>query len=190
MSRTNPELQGFIRQFSLPDIVQFLSSASKTGKLGLTASGAEATGSIFFDGGTVVHAELGASEGEEAFFELMRWKEGSFEFLPGETSSKSSVQKHSAMLLMEGARRSDEWGLLSEQIPDTRLVPEFILPHESETGRQITLNTREWMVLAKVDGRRSLEEIAHESGLSEYHVCRLLYPLLTNQLIRLREPSR
>ncbi|HEY7698391.1 MAG TPA: hypothetical protein VIE88_08235, partial [Vicinamibacteria bacterium] len=81
------------------------------------------------------------------------------------------------------------WGILEEQIPDTNLVPEFVLPEESQTGKQITLNTSEWMVLAKVDGKRSLKEIARDSGLSEYHTCRLLYPLVANRLIRLREPS-
>jgi Domain of unknown function (DUF4388) len=185
----NVELQGSIRQFSLPDIVQFLSTSAKTGKLGLINGGSGASGAIFFQNGTVLHAEAGAREGEEAFFELMRWTSGSFDFVPGETTSKASIGQHSAILLLEGARRSDEWGILSEKIPDTALVPEFVLPDESQTGKQITLNTSEWMVLAKIDGQRSLEAIARESGLSEYHICRLLYPLLANNLIRLREPS-
>jgi hypothetical protein len=189
MSATDPEveLQGSIRQFSLADIVQFLTAASKTGKLALALEADR--GAIFFENGAVIHAELGAREGEEAFFDLVRRKEGSFEFLPGVASPKKSVRQHSAILLMEGVRRSDEWGILEEQIPDTNLVPEFVLPEESQTGKQITLNTSEWMVLAKVDGKRSLKEIARDSGLSEYHTCRLLYPLVANRLIRLREPS-
>lgn len=186
-SGPNVELQGSIRQFSLADIVQFLSAAAKTGKLDLVLE--TDRGSIFFDNGAVIHAELGAKEGEEAFFDLMRCTEGSFEFLHGETSAKKSVRQHSAILLMEGARRSDEWGILEEQIPDTNLVPEFVLPEGGQTGKQITLNTSEWMVLSKVDGKRSLKDIALDSGLSEYHTCRLLYPLIRNRLIRLREPS-
>jgi len=189
MSATDPnvELQGSIRQFSLADVVQFLGAAAKTGKLELVLEADR--GSIFFENGAVIHAELGAREGEEAFFELMRRTEGSFEFLHGVTSPKKSVRQHSAILLMEGARRSDEWGILEEQIPDTNLVPEFVLPEGSQTGKQITLNTSEWMVLAKVDGKRSLKEIALDSGLSEYRTCRLLYPLIRNRLIRLCEPS-
>lgn len=188
-TQQNVELSGSIRQFSLPDIVQFLSASSKTGKLGLLDGVSGVSGTIYFQDGAVRHAEAGASEGEEAFFELMRWTSGNFEFVPGETSSKASVQQHSAILLMEGARRSDEWGLLSERIPDTDLIPEFVLPDEKQAGKQITLNTSEWMVLAKIDGQRSLKAIARESGLSEYHICRLLYPLLSNDLIRLRQPS-
>ena len=189
MSESDPhvELQGSIRQFSVPDVVQFLCGHSKTGSLALAFG--ESNGSIFFDGGAVVHAELGPREGEEAFFELMSRMEGSFEFVPGERSSKKSVRQHTTILLLEGARRSDERELLEEQIPDTNLVPEFVLPEEGQTGKQVTLNTSEWMVLAKIDGERSVKQIALDSGLSEYHTCRLLYPLVRNRLIRLREPS-
>ena len=187
-SSRDVELQGSIRQFTLADIVQFLSTSRKTGKLGLIHSDTGRAGSIYFDSGVMVHAEASGKEGEEAFFELMRWTEGGFAFLPGVTAQRSTVRQNSAILLLEGARRSDEWGMLAEQIPDTGLVPEFILPDDSQTGQQITLNTSEWMVLAKVDGKRSLSDIARESGLSEYQVCRLLYPLVTNKLIRLREP--
>ena len=188
-TRSNVELSGSLRQFTLPDVVQFLSSSSKTGRLGLTQESSGAVGAIYFQKGAVLHAESGGREGEEAFFDLMGWKSGSFEFVPGETTSRDSVKKHSAVLLMEGARRSDEWELLAEKIPDTRLIPEFVMPDDSQAGKQITLNTSEWMVLAKIDGQRSLAEIARESGLSEYQVCRLLYPLVTNNLLRLREPS-
>ena len=183
----NVELQGSIRQFSVPDVVQFLCGHSKTGKLGLSLP--DSRGAIFFDNGAVIHAELGSSAGEDAFFELMRRIEGSFEFAPGERTREKSIHQHTQILLLEGARRMDERDLLQEAIPDTRLVPEFVAPEEGQTGRQVTLNTSEWMVLAKIDGRRSVKQIALDSGLSEYHTCRLLYPLVKNRLIRLREPS-
>jgi Domain of unknown function (DUF4388) len=186
-SDRNVELQGSIRQFSVPDVVQFLCGHSKSGKLALAFS--DSRGSIFFEDGTVIHAELGPRDGEEAFFELMSRGEGNFEFVPGERTSKKSVRQHTTILLLEGARRSDERELLEEQIPDTNLVPEFVPPDEGQTGKQVTLNTSEWMVLAKIDGQRSVKQIALDSGLSEYHTCRLLYPLVRNRLIRLREPS-
>ncbi len=187
-SGPNVELRGSIRQFSVGDVVQFLCGHGKTGKLALEFG--DSKGSIFFDGGTVVHAELESREGEDAFFEMMSRTEGSFEFLPGETTSMKSVRMHTTILLLEGARRSDERELLEEQIPDTHLVPEFVPPEENLAGKQITLNTSEWMVLAKIDGRRSVKQIALESGLSEYHTCRLLYPLVKNRFLRLREPTR
>lgn len=181
------ELQGSIREFAVADVVQFLCGHSKTGKLAVAFS--DSQGAIFFQEGAVVHAGLGEREGEDAFYELLSRVEGSFEFVPGEASPKRSVRQHTTILLLEGARRSDERELLEELIPDTSLVPEFVPPGEGETGKQITLNTSEWMILSKIDGARSVKQIASESGLSEYHTSRLLYPLVANRLIRLRAPS-
>jgi hypothetical protein len=180
------ELQGSVREFSLADVVQFLSAAEKTGRLGLRDGAA--IGSIYFDAGAVVHCEADGRDGDEAFFALMRWTDGGFEFSPDERTAKKSVRRHNAILLLEGARRSDEWSVLSEQIPDPGWIPEFILPDETQTGKQITLNTSEWMVLSKINGERSLTDIARDMRLSDYQVCRLIYPLVKNRLIRLREP--
>ena len=51
----NVELQGSIRQFSVPDVVQFLCGHSKTGKLGLSLP--DSRGAIYFDNGAVIHAD-------------------------------------------------------------------------------------------------------------------------------------
>lgn len=183
--KQDAELQGSIREFNISDIVQFLSGSEKTGKLHLTA-GAGAQGSIVFAGGTVVHAEHSGAVGEEAFFDLMLWGDGQFAFEPDAQSSEKTVRQSSTNLLLEGARRKDEWSVLSQHIPDMGLVPEFVLPGDNETGQQITLNTSEWVVLSKIDGERNLKEVAEAASISDYHTCRLIYPLVANKLIRLR----
>ena len=187
--KENAELQGSIREFNVSDVVQFLSGTEKTGKLRLRADqygAAEAEGSILFAEGTVVHAELGGSVGEDAFFDLMLWGEGQFSFDPDFEPTEKTVRQSSTNLLLEGARRKDEWSVLSQHIPDMGLVPEFVLPGDNETGQQITLNTSEWVVLSKIDGQRNLKEVALAASISEYHTCRLIYPLVANKLIRLR----
>ncbi len=196
--KENAELKGSIREFNVPDVVQFLSGSEKTGRLRLRASQSGAAdaadsadaadaaeGSIVFDEGTVVHAELGGSVGEDAFFDLILWGEGQFSFDPDVEPTEKTVRQSSINLLLEGARRKDEWSVLSQHIPDMGLVPEFVLPGDNETGQQITLNTSEWIVLSKIDGQRNLKEIAEAASLSEYNTCRLIYPLVANKLIRL-----
>ena len=181
------DLQGSLNEFSLSDIVQFLSGSAKSGLLRL--SGTSSQGMVFFDDGAMVHAELSGLEGEEAFYELMRWEEGRFAFEPEVAVGKKTIRGSNTNLLMEAARRKDEWAVLSERIADTSLIPEFVLPEQTDAGKQITLNTSEWVVLSKIDGERSLKEVARASHLSEFHTCRLLFSLVTNGLIRLREPS-
>ena len=184
--KENADLEGSIREFNVSDIVQFLSGSEKTGELRLRASQSGAEGSILFAEGTVVHAELGGSVGEDAFFDLMLWGEGQFAFEPDVEPKEKTVRQTSTNLLLEGARRKDEWSVLSQHIPDMGLVPEFVLPDDNETGQQITLNTSEWVVLSKIDGQRNLKEVAEAANISEYHTCRLVYPLVANKLIRLR----
>ena len=181
------QLEGSIQEFNLSDIVQFLSGSKKTGRLHLRASAAGRDGGIAFVDGSVVHAAVGDMVGEEAFFEMMVWNDGQFSFEPDTPSDEQTVRRSSTNLLLEGARRKDEWSVLSKYIPDMTMIPEFILPDENDAGQQITLNTSEWVVLSKIDGMRNLQEIAHAAAISEYHTCRLLYPLIANKLIRLRE---
>jgi len=184
--KENAELEGSIREFNVSDVVQFLSGSEKTGILRLRTSQSGAEGSILFAEGTVVHAELGGSVGEDAFFDLMLWGEGQFAFEPDVEPTEHTVRQSSTNLLLEGARRKDEWSVLSRHIPDMGLVPEFVLPGDNETGQQVTLNTSEWVVLSKIDGQRNLKEVALAASISEYHTCRLIYPLVANKLIRLR----
>ena len=137
--KTKVELQGSLQDFGLSDIVQFLGSSRKTGRLDMSEPADRRRAAIYFQGGSVVHAQMDGSTGEEAFFELMRWSNGEFSFEPDVTSELSSVRLSGANLLMEGARRSDEWELLSKHIPDTDWIPEFVLPDENQTGKQIML---------------------------------------------------
>ena len=180
------ELEGSIQEFTLSDIVQFLSASKKTGRLQMHVRDTGREGGIAFTDGSIVHAAVDDLVGEEAFFELMVWKEGQFTFEPDAPSEKNTVRQSSTNLLLEGARRKDEWSVLSKHIPDMGMIPEFVLPDEGDSGQQITLNTSEWVVLSKIDGERNLQEIARMAAISEFHACRLLYPLIVNKLIRLR----
>ncbi len=95
--------------------------------------------------------------GEDAFFDLMLWGEGQFSFDPDVEPKEKTVRQSSTNHILEGARRKDEWSVLSQHIPDMGLVPEFVLPGDNETGQQITLNTSEWVVLSKfLDGPPSM----------------------------------
>ncbi len=181
------DFQGSLTEFQLPDIVQFLSGARKTGVLKLVEG--EEAGEIYLDRGRIVHALLGDHEGEEAVYALVLWSSGEFLFEPGVTTDKSTVNKGNTNLLIEAARRRDEWAVISKQIPSVNWIPEFVVPDENETGGQINLNTSEWILLSKIDGRRSLKAIAEAADLSIFYTGRLLYGLVSTKLIRLRKPE-
>ena len=129
--------QGSLAELHLPDIIQLISVSGKTGVFHLT-DGALA-GEIYLNDGKIVHAQLDEASGEEAVYALAMWSQGDFRFDPGVATELRTITKSNTNLLMEAARRLDEWRVLSKKIPSTDMVPEFVV-QEHRDG-QINLNT-------------------------------------------------
>jgi hypothetical protein len=127
---------------------------------------------------------VGDLAGEEAVYELAIWKDGDFVFTPGLESEHTTIQKSNTNLLMEAARRIDEWQVLSKRIPSTRLVPVFT---NQATTTSVSLTPQEWALICKIDERRSIEEVAAAMGSSPFDVCKLIYGLITSGLVALTE---
>jgi hypothetical protein len=176
--------QGSLKELHLPDVIQLVSVSGKSGSFRLVRESQE--GAIFLEGGRIVHAILGKLSGEEAVFQLATWTEGNFRFVPGDESPDHTITRNNTNLLMEAARRMDEWRVLSKRIPSLDRIPRFQVP-EGKQG-QINLNTQEWMMLSKIDGKTSIEELADLLGMTTFDVAKLLYGLVTMGLIILDEP--
>src|SRR5579859_6149044 len=128
--------QGSLKELPLPDIIQLVSVSGKTGKF--TLSHEADRGYIYLKAGQMVHATVADLVGEEAIYALAIWNQGDFQFNPGEESDKQTIAKSNTNLLMEAARRLDEWRVLSKKIASVEQVPEL----QTREGRheQITLN--------------------------------------------------
>src|SRR5205809_6361071 len=176
--------QGSLAELHLPDIIQLISVSGKTGVFHLT-NGALA-GEIYLNDGRIVHAQLDEASGEEAVYALAIWSQGDFRFDPGVATELRTITKSNTNLLMEAARRLDEWRVLSKKIPSVDMIPEFVV-QENREG-QINLNTSEWMILSKIDGHRSIKTIAGTGRLSAFDVSKILYGLIATGPIRPREP--
>jgi hypothetical protein len=177
--------QGSLTELHLPDIIQLVSVSGKSGVFHLTQAGHH--GQIYLHDGKIVHAQIDDTAGEEAVYALAIWNQGDFKFEPGVTTEHRTIAKSNTNLLMEAARRLDEWRVLAKKIPSTDHVPEFVVQEHREG--QISLNTSEWLILSKIDGRRSIKQIAGASGLSVFDVAKILFGLIATSLIRLREPA-
>jgi hypothetical protein len=175
--------QGSLAELHLPDIIQLISVSGKTGVFHLVDGSLK--GQIFLHDGHIVHAQLDDAIGEEAVYALAIWSRGDFKFEPGVATEHRTISRSNTNLLMEAARRLDEWRVLSKKIPSTEMVPEFVV-QENREG-QINLNTSEWLILSKIDGQRSIKQIAHASGLSVFDAAKILYGLIATGLIRLKD---
>jgi hypothetical protein len=176
--------QGSLAELHLPDIIQLVSVSGKTGVFHLTNGNHK--GQIFLEEGRIVHAEHAELSGEQAVYALAIWKQGEFRFDAAVAAPRQSIQKSNTSLLMEAARRLDEWRVLRKRVPSVDHVPEFVVPENREG--QINLNTMEWLLLSKIDGNRSLRAVAAATKLDDFEAAKLLYGLVATGLIRLRDP--
>jgi hypothetical protein len=175
--------QGSLAELHLPDIIQLVSVSGKTGVFHLT-DGAH-RGLIWLVDGRIVHAEHEELAGEEAVYALATWRTGEFRFDAEVAAPRQTIQKSNTNLLMEAARRLDEWRVLSKKIPSVDLVPQFAVLENREG--QINLNTMEWLLLSKIDGQRTIRQIAGAAGMGVLDTAKLLYGLVATNLIRLKE---
>lgn len=119
---------------------------------------------------------------QEAVYHLFSWNRGTFHFDPDESPDEDGillVDIHPESLLLEGARRVDEWELIEEKIPSMDLIfglERNPLQEGDEHGVDLTHEQR--TILPLVDGRRTVEEIVRESGLVEFEAAKALYGLI------------
>jgi Domain of unknown function (DUF4388) len=116
---------------------------------------------------------------EETLLDLLSWTEGHFRFEEGALSEalvESPVRIATEGLLMESARRLDEWSRIEAKVPHLRVVPRLPPPDTTSNGK-LDLVPFEWEVLAAIDGQRDLYALADTLGRSEFDVARTVYAL-------------
>jgi hypothetical protein len=99
-------IQGSLQAMSLPNIVQTICLEHRQASLVLRHWLEE--GSIFFDGGEIVHAAVGQLEGEKAVYHLLGWVDGTFHVHDDVPAPYQTVTRTWGYLLMEGLRLVDE----------------------------------------------------------------------------------
>jgi tetratricopeptide (TPR) repeat protein len=124
---------------------------------------------------------------EETIYEIMAWEEGYFKFVErnelGEQRLLARVRVES--LLMEGARRIDEWTRLESKVPSPEAIP--ILAPTNDSGTPLDLKSDEWEVLAEVDGERDVRQLAADLGRSEFDVAKIIYGLVSTGVVHVNE---
>lgn len=116
---------------------------------------------------------------EEAVYFLFTWTSGNFQFEGDVRPDRHdfTIFINPESLLLEGARRVDEWGLIEKKIPAFDMI--FRADRERIDGAEVTLTPEQDRILPLVDGVRDVTRIVEESGMGEFDVGKALYGLLT-----------
>jgi tetratricopeptide (TPR) repeat protein len=116
---------------------------------------------------------------EEAVYFLFTWTQGSFNFeaeiKPEEQDFLVSINPES--LLLEGARRVDEWSLIEKKIPAFDIVFDVDRKRLETSGG--ALSREQELIIPLIDGRRDVAALVEETGLVEFEVGKALYGLST-----------
>jgi hypothetical protein len=146
---------------------------------------------ILLEMGSVVEEELERQlrfQMEETIYEVMPWDEGYFKFEErgeiGEQRLLARVRVES--LLMEGARRIDEWTRLEAKVPSPEAVPVLAANAEREMT-PLELRSDEWEVLAEIDGDRDVRQLAADLGRSAFDVAKIVYGLVSTGVLEVTE---
>jgi len=238
-------IEGPLRELGIHDVFQLLDLSRKSGTLRVTSQVRRNQGTVWFDGGAIVYAEVRSnphplgelllragkiSEGdlrmardlqgrgdprrlgdilvasgsltrrelerqvrfqvEEVIFEVIGWQEGYFAFHEGPLTglnAEAAVRIPTEALLMEGARRIDEWSRIERYVPHVGVIP--VLSGEDGGEGGMDLLPPEWEVLALIDGERSVRGIAQELGRSEFAVARTIFGLASASVLRMHDPG-
>jgi hypothetical protein len=178
-------LQGSLSELPLPDVIQLVSVSGKTGAFEVQSDDAE--GKIFLKDGHIVDALVGQLRGDSAVYEMAIWSQGTFSFNPGEQTDQVTIHVSNASLMMEAARRLDEWRVLSRKIPSLDLVPYFTTREQGSD--QVTLSPQEWILVTRINGEHTIEEIARELKWAPFDVSKLLFGMITTGLVALGNPG-
>ena len=146
---------------------------------------------LLLEMGSISEEELEAQlrfQMEETIYEVMAWAEGYFKF-----EERSEVAQNRLLarvrvesLLMEGARRIDEWTRLEAKVPGADAVPQLAPGKEGEST-PIELKPEEWEVLAEIDGERDVGQLAADLGRSSFDVAKTIFGLVSTGVVHVQE---
>jgi hypothetical protein len=142
-------------------------------------------GQLSVQSGVMTDAQLRDSlkvQASEIVYDAFVWDGGTFAF-----EQHTSLPPHAvtisidlANLIMEGARRIEEWEQCLKLLPDPAMIFRVVATPRDE---KITLTAEEWKILFMINGQRTIKELCDDSEDDPFHVYRLLYGLRANKLI-------
>lgn len=121
---------------------------------------------------------------EALIFKIMAWNDGEFLFEKADPPAFANpVQLKVDDLLLEGARRSDEWSLIQQKIPRFDIVFEPMIGNAEELTTR-GMSEADLKVISYVDGRRTVQEIIDAVQVGEFEAMKSMFILLSVNLIR------
>jgi Domain of unknown function (DUF4388) len=178
-------MQGNLSQISLTDLLLLTTSGKKSGVLKLVRG--KETVEVYLSDGNIVHATCPIGDGEKAVLYPVTWGEGTFNLQPNGTTPAATITKNSAEILDEVKAMTREWEIILEVIPSGKAVFRLADLPTDHTG-PITVPNVGWRVLSKLDGVRTVQEIAEVLRIPFAYAAKVFFSLYKAGLVEAATP--
>jgi len=129
---------------------------------------------------------------EDVVFTLLGWSEGHFIFEEGDPDDiprDAEIRITTESVLLEAARRIDEWSEIESRVPHLGVVAQLAGMAGEDRPGSLRLVPFEWRVLTAVDGSRDVRAIATAVAASEFATARALFGLTSAGVIVLHDAA-
>ncbi len=173
-------MQGNLSHISLTDLFLLVTSGKKSGVLKLTR-GKEFV-EVYLTDGEIVHATCPIGDGEKALLYPVTWGEGSFDLQPNGAPPAATVSRPAEEILAEVKTMTREWETILEVIPSGKAVFKIAELSEEHAG-PVTVPNVGWRVLTKLDGKRTVQEVAELLRIPFAYTAKVIYNLHKEGLV-------
>jgi phage FluMu protein gp41 len=178
-------MQGNLSEINLNEILALATGGKKSGLL--TLRHGNETVELFLNEGEIVHATCPIGEGEKAIYYPVTWGDGRFTLEANGAAPVTTIQKKSEQILEDLRTMSREWESIMEVIPSGHCVFQ-LADLAGEPNGPITIPHAAWRVLCKIDGRRSVQEVAGALKAPYAQTAKILFNLCKSGLVAVTPP--
>ncbi|HZI93205.1 MAG TPA: DUF4388 domain-containing protein [Patescibacteria group bacterium] len=115
---------------------------------------------------------------------LFQWTRGEYAFSEGILPSDEviTLKMHTGDLIMSGIKSIESWSRIEAAVGDldTRYAAS---PRQQDLAKELTLSLEEWTLLSQCESGATLGEIAEQSSLGDFEVCRLIWAFMVVGLL-------
>ena len=156
-------LQGTLDTFELQDVLRLLASTAKSGRLRLDTD--RGAGSVWMDGGSVVAVESPAGSGDttDAIFDLLRARDGSFNFVPEEAPVEPGKPMDVEPLLAGAEERLVEWREIEKVVPS---MFSWVRLADALPAPEVTIDAAAWHTVTAIGSGVTVADLGHSLDLS------------------------
>lgn len=168
-------LEGKFSNSQVDEVLQTIVRSTGTGRLNLDGTsifGGRVKAVFFLEEARIVHMEVGADTRLTSMIDLFCLKEGSFSFASGEMPKTRDQSVSVADVMLQVTAALDEWNAMRQRLGSLDAV--YALRASGATS-DLTLTREQWRVMARLDGKTPLREIARAIGASSVAVAKAVY---------------